>query len=81
MDAQVLHLERDLVDREVRDVEEDVRVAAGGLAAAALARLPLTAGGLATVETSRQEEVEAEGFEVETVRTYGKAKVALLRKL
>ena len=52
-----------------------------GLAAAALARLPLVPGGLASVETSRREEVATEGFEVEAERTYGKAKITLLRKL
>ncbi|MEA3001392.1 MAG: rRNA (guanine966-N2)-methyltransferase [Sphingomonadales bacterium] len=52
-----------------------------GLAPAALARLPLAAGGLASVETERDEPLAAEGFEEETVRTYGKARITLLRKL
>jgi 16S rRNA (guanine966-N2)-methyltransferase len=50
-----------------------------GLAAAALARLPLAPGALASVETARDEDVAAEGFEEEAVRTYGKAKITLLR--
>lgn len=52
-----------------------------GLAPAALARLPLAPGALASVETARDEDVAAEGFEEEAVRTYGKAKITLLRRL
>jgi 16S rRNA (guanine966-N2)-methyltransferase len=52
-----------------------------GLAAPALARLPLAPGGWASVEAGRDEDVAAEGFEEEAVRTYGKAKITLLRKL
>ncbi|HEY0310869.1 MAG TPA: 16S rRNA (guanine(966)-N(2))-methyltransferase RsmD [Allosphingosinicella sp.] len=52
-----------------------------GLAAPALARLPLAPGGYASVETARDEEVAAEGFEEDAVRTYGKAKITLLRRL
>ena len=52
-----------------------------GLAAAALQRLPLAPGGLASVETQRGEAVAAEGYEEEAVRTYGKARITLLRRL
>jgi 16S rRNA (guanine966-N2)-methyltransferase len=52
-----------------------------GLAGAVLERLPLTPGGLASVETQRGEAVAAEGFEEEAVRTYGKARITLLRRL
>jgi 16S rRNA (guanine966-N2)-methyltransferase len=52
-----------------------------GLAAAVLARLPLAPGGYASVETARDEPAAADGFEEDAVRTYGKAKVTLLRKL
>ena len=52
-----------------------------GLAGAALANLPLVSGGLASVETERGERVEAEGFEVEVERAYGKARITLLRRL
>jgi 16S rRNA (guanine966-N2)-methyltransferase len=51
-----------------------------GLAAAALASLPLAPGGYASVETARDEDVAAEGFEEEAVRIYGKAKITLLRR-
>jgi 16S rRNA (guanine966-N2)-methyltransferase len=51
-----------------------------GLAPAALARLPVVPSGLASVETERGEPVEAEGFEEEAVRTYGKARITLLRR-
>jgi 16S rRNA (guanine966-N2)-methyltransferase len=51
-----------------------------GLAAATLERLPLAPGGLAGVETERGETVAAEGYEEEAVRTYGKARVTLLRR-
>jgi 16S rRNA (guanine966-N2)-methyltransferase len=51
-----------------------------GLAAPTLTRLPLAPGGYASVETARDEEVAAEGFEEDAVRTYGKAKISLLRR-
>jgi 16S rRNA (guanine966-N2)-methyltransferase len=51
-----------------------------GLAGAALARLALAPGAFASVETARDEPVEAEGFEEEAVRTYGKAKITLMRR-
>jgi 16S rRNA (guanine966-N2)-methyltransferase len=46
----------------------------------ALANLPLEPGGWASVETERGEVVAAKGFEEEAVRTYGKARITLLRK-
>ena len=52
-----------------------------GLAASVLPQLPLAPGALASVETSRTENVAAEGYEVETVREYGKARITLLRRL
>lgn len=52
-----------------------------GLAASALAALPLAPGGWASVETGRGETVEAEGFGIEAERSYGKAKITLLRRL
>lgn len=52
-----------------------------GLAAAALERLPLAPGGLASVETERDEPVAAAGLEEEAVRTYGKARITLLRRM
>jgi 16S rRNA (guanine966-N2)-methyltransferase len=54
---------------------------ASGLAPAVLARLPLAPGALASVETARGEPVDADAFEEEAVRTYGKARITLLRKL
>jgi 16S rRNA (guanine966-N2)-methyltransferase len=52
-----------------------------GLAALALARLPLAPGGYASVESARDEDIAAEGYEEEAVRTYGKAKLTLLRRV
>jgi 16S rRNA (guanine966-N2)-methyltransferase len=52
-----------------------------GLAPAALSRLPLAPGALASVETARGEAVAVEGFEEEAIRTYGKARITLLRRL
>jgi 16S rRNA (guanine966-N2)-methyltransferase len=52
-----------------------------GLAIAALAGLALVPGGWASVETTRDEDVVADGFETEAERIYGKAKITLLRKL
>jgi 16S rRNA (guanine966-N2)-methyltransferase len=54
---------------------------ASGLAAAALAKLPLAPGGWASVETGRGEPVAAQGYEIEAERTYGKARITLLRRL
>jgi 16S rRNA (guanine966-N2)-methyltransferase len=51
-----------------------------GLAAAALARLPLAPGGWVSVETARDETAVAEGFEEEVVRIHGKARITLLRR-
>ncbi|HEY0412459.1 MAG TPA: 16S rRNA (guanine(966)-N(2))-methyltransferase RsmD [Allosphingosinicella sp.] len=51
-----------------------------GLAAAALARLPLAPGGWASVETARGDKVTAPDYEEEAVRTYGKARITLLRR-
>ena len=52
-----------------------------GLASEVLAKLPLAPGGFASVETGRGEAVAAEGYEEEAVRTYGKARLTLLRRL
>jgi 16S rRNA (guanine966-N2)-methyltransferase len=53
---------------------------ASGLAAAALANLPVAPGGWASVETAKNETVAVDGFEIEAERVYGKAKITLLRK-
>jgi 16S rRNA (guanine966-N2)-methyltransferase len=50
-----------------------------GLAPAVLAKLVVAPGGWASVETGRGERVAAEGYEVEAERTYGKARITLLR--
>jgi 16S rRNA (guanine966-N2)-methyltransferase len=52
-----------------------------GLAAPALARLPLAPGAFASVETARDEAIAAEGYEEDCVRTYGKARITLLRRV
>lgn len=52
-----------------------------GLAAGVLARLPLIAGGVACVETARGEPVVAPDYDVEAERTYGKARITLLRRV
>lgn len=52
-----------------------------GLAPTVLAKLPLAPGGWASVETGRGEAVSAEGYEEDAVRTYGKARITLLRRL
>jgi len=52
-----------------------------GLAPDVLAKLPLAPGGWVSVETGRGEAVAAEGYEEEAVRTYGKARITLLRRL
>ena len=51
-----------------------------GLASAVLARLEVAPGGWVSVETGRGEAVAAEGYEVDSERTYGKAKITLARK-
>ena len=51
-----------------------------GLAAAVLAKLAVAPGGWVSVETGRAEPVSAEGYEIEAERTYGKARITLLRK-
>jgi 16S rRNA (guanine966-N2)-methyltransferase len=51
-----------------------------GLAAAVLAKLAVAPGGWVSVETGRGEPVSAEGYEIEAERTYGKARITLLRK-
>jgi 16S rRNA (guanine966-N2)-methyltransferase len=52
-----------------------------GLAPKALAQLDLTPGGWASVETGRGEAVAAEGYAVDTERSYGKARITLLRRI
>jgi 16S rRNA (guanine966-N2)-methyltransferase len=52
-----------------------------GLAAASLARLAVAPGGWVSVETGRGEGVAADGYEVDSERTHGKAKITLLRRL
>ena len=52
-----------------------------GLGHKALARITVAPGGWASIETARTENVEVEGYEVDTVRKYGKAKITLLRRL
>jgi 16S rRNA (guanine966-N2)-methyltransferase len=54
---------------------------ASGLALPALARLDVAPGALVSVETALNEPVEAEGYEVEAERNYGKARITLLRRL
>ena len=51
-----------------------------GLAAALLAALPLAPGGWASVETARGEPVAAAGYEIDAERTFGKARITLLRR-
>lgn len=51
-----------------------------GLAPAVLAKLAISPGGWASVETGRGEPVAAEGYEVDSERSYGKARITLLRK-
>jgi 16S rRNA (guanine966-N2)-methyltransferase len=50
------------------------------LFAPTLANLSLAPGAWASVETARGEAVAADGFDEEAVRTYGKARITLLRK-
>lgn len=52
-----------------------------GLGHKALARITVAPGGWASIETARTEDVVVDGYEVDTVRKYGKAKITLLRKL
>ena len=51
-----------------------------GLALGALASLTLAPGALVSVETARSEHLAPPGFDIEAVRTYGKARITLLRK-
>jgi 16S rRNA (guanine966-N2)-methyltransferase len=51
-----------------------------GLAPAVLARLAIAPGGWVSVETGRGETVAAEGYELDSERQYGKAKITLLRR-
>jgi 16S rRNA (guanine966-N2)-methyltransferase len=51
-----------------------------GLAPAVLAKLAIAPGGWVSVETGRGEAVTAEGYEVDSERSYGKAKITLLRR-
>lgn len=52
-----------------------------GLGHKALAKITVAPGGWASIETARTEDVAVEGYEVDTERRYGKAKITLLRKL
>jgi 16S rRNA (guanine966-N2)-methyltransferase len=51
-----------------------------GLAPAVLAKLAIAPGGWVSVETARGETVAAEGYELDSERKYGKAKITLLRR-
>lgn len=51
-----------------------------GLGHKALARITVASGGWASIETARTEDVVVEGYAVDTVRKYGKAKITLLRR-
>jgi len=51
-----------------------------GLAPAVLAGLAVKPGGWVSVETGRGEAVSVEGFEVDSERSYGKARISLLRR-
>ena len=50
-----------------------------GLGQRALATIGLAPGGWASIETAKGEAVEAQGFTVDVVRNFGKAKITLLR--
>ena len=50
-----------------------------GLGQLALARIRLSPGAWASLETARDERIEVEGFAIETERNFGKAKITLLR--
>ncbi|CAA9539854.1 MAG: 16S rRNA (guanine(966)-N(2))-methyltransferase [uncultured Sphingomonadaceae bacterium] len=52
-----------------------------GLGHKALAKITVAPGGWASIETARTEDVAVDGYEVDTERKYGKAKITLLRKL
>ncbi len=52
-----------------------------GLGHKALARITVAPGGWASIETARVEDVAVEGYTVDTVRKYGKAKITLLRRV
>ena len=52
-----------------------------GLGHKALRRITVAPGGWASLETAKPEDVAIEGYEVDTERVYGKAKITLLRKL
>ena len=52
-----------------------------GLGHKALAKITIAPGGWASIETARTEDVAVEGYEVDTERKYGKAKITLLRRL
>ncbi len=52
-----------------------------GLGHKALAKITVAPGGWASIETARTENVVVEGYEVDTERKYGKAKITLLRKI
>ena len=45
----------------------------------ALEHIKMAPGGWAVLETGKDEQPEVEGFAVEAIRTYGKAKITLLR--
>jgi 16S rRNA (guanine966-N2)-methyltransferase len=45
-----------------------------------LAHIDLAPGAWAVIETGRTETVEVSGFALDTDRTYGKAKITLLRR-
>ena len=51
-----------------------------GLAPPVLAKLEVAPGGWVSVETGRGETVAAQGYEVDSERSYGKAKITLLRR-
>jgi 16S rRNA (guanine966-N2)-methyltransferase len=51
-----------------------------GLAPLVLAKLPVAPGGWVSVETGRGEAIAAEGYEVDSERSYGKARITLLRR-
>jgi len=52
-----------------------------GHAAAVLPLLPLAPGAFASVETARDEAVAIDGFEEDSTRVHGKARITLLRRL
>lgn len=52
-----------------------------GLAPAVLATLNVAPSGWVSVETGRSEAVAAKGYEVDSERSYGKARITLLRRV